>query len=295
MTWPPPPPSSDPWASAPDPDRDTSGEPHADPVVEPEPQPEPEPAPVDAGHTAAPEFYPPPAPPMPDAPPPMAPMGPPPDPVDGGWPSFHNAPPPVIPRSPMAPPPSKKPIWLAAAAVAAILVIGLVLWLLLPSGGDDTAQPATTTTTSAPPSADPKSEARLLRILPAGYRAGTCEAVAPPSGARAAASCGPNLDPGGPVAATYTVTEDGPALDTAFNAVVNGSTRVNCPGNIQSPGPWRRNATPQKVSGVLFCGIQQNRPIVAWTNVDESVVAVVESGPQGPTMEQLYAWWGSHS
>jgi hypothetical protein len=132
-------------------------------------------------------------------------------------------------------------------------------------------------------------------MLPAGYRAGTCETVAPPAGARAAARCGPNTDPGGPVSSTFTVAEDGAALDAAFNAVVNGSTRVNCPGNIQSPGPWRRNATPQKVSGVLFCGIQQNRPVVAWTNVDESLVVVAEAGPQGPNLDQLYLWWSSHS
>ena len=39
----------------------------------------------------------------------------------------------------------------------------------------------------------------------------------------------------------------------AFGAVVGDMQVVNCPGNIQSPGAWRRNATPQLVSGTLVC------------------------------------------
>ncbi|WP_422743660.1 hypothetical protein ACN27E_18535 [Mycobacterium sp. WMMD1722] len=310
MTWPPPPPSSDPWATGPEPDREPVSDvpddsaPAVEPVEEtppdepaaapPEPEPEvPDPAPpIDAGYTADAEYFPPPAVAMP--PTSVAAPAEPPPPAPESWTSYSHAPPPVIPRAPVAPPPSKKPIWLAAAAVTGIVVLGLIIWLVVPSGGHDAAPPATTTAEPTP-TADAAAEARLLGLLPAGYRSGVCETVAPPAGARAAASCGPNTDPGGPPSATFTIAEDGRALDAAFSAVVNGSTRVNCPGNIQSPGPWRRNATPQKVSGVLFCGIQQNRPVVAWTNVDESLVAVVQSGPQGPNLDQLYLWWSSHS
>lgn len=344
MTWPPPPPSSDPWAAEPEPqpadipdpfaesppDRHPEPEPetpagaapvpHDDgpPIVEAEPAPasaavhRPAPPsaqlttsdpalPIDAGYIADPtespyepdyRAAPPASPRLSPAPPPGPPIGPP---DDGAFSSPYHEPPRVVPRPQAPPPPSKKPIWLAAAAVAALVVVGVVVWLLIPSGGDDQPAPAAPPTTSAPRTADPQVQARLLSILPPGYRAGTCTAAAPPTGARAAASCGPNADPGGPVSATYTVAENAAAVDAAFNAVVNGSTRVNCPGNIQSPGPWRRNATPDKVSGILFCGIQQNRPVVAWTNVDESLVAVVTSGPQGPNLDQLYAWWGTHS
>jgi len=38
-----------------------------------------------------------------------------------------------------------------------------------------------------------------------------------------------------------------------FDDPLRGSTIVTRPGNIQSPGPWRRNATPQQVSGTLVC------------------------------------------
>ena len=89
------------------------------------------------------------------------------------------------------------------------------------------------------------------------------------------------LDPGGPLSATYTLVSDKAALDAAFDDIVRASTRVNCPGNIQSPGPWRRNATPQKTSGVLFCGIQEARPTVVWTDDDDLLVSTVQSGRRG--------------
>jgi hypothetical protein len=43
------------------------------------------------------------------------------------------------------------------------------------------------------------------------------------------------------------------SLRPLFDDPLRGSTIVTCPGNIQSPGPWRRNATPQQVSGTLVC------------------------------------------
>ncbi|MDT5173757.1 MAG: hypothetical protein QOG37_1008 [Mycobacterium sp.] len=57
------------------------------------------------------------------------------------------------------------------------------------------------------------------------------------------------------------VTTPSPSVDDAWDD--------GCPGNIQSPGPWRRNGTPQKTSGVLFGGIQESRPTVAWTDDDD--------------------------
>jgi hypothetical protein len=88
---------------------------------------------------------------------------------------------------------------------------------------------------------------------------------------------------------------DKTALDATFNHIVSGLHQSQLSRNIQSPGPWRRNATPQKTSGVLFCGIQESRPTVAGTDVDDILVRTVQSGPQGPTFDQLYAWWSSHS
>ncbi|MGE2717287.1 hypothetical protein ACQI4L_24790 [Mycolicibacterium litorale] len=317
MTWPPPPPSSDPWATGPGPDADperTDGtpdpeptadpvpeplwEPLADPVAESDPEPlaepidqpieqpidQPEAGPVE--HDAAPPFT---------EPDPPREYTPPPAPDPEGWSPVYNAPPPVVPRPQVAPPQQKKPVWLIAAAVAAVVVIGVVAWLLVPSGDDGGTAGAPTTTPSPTRTADPRAEAELRRLLPRGYAADACEMQTPPAGARAVASCGPNTDPGGPPSATFTIATDDTALDAAFNDVIEASSIVTCPGNIQSPGPWRRNATPQKVSGVLFCGLQGNRPVVAWTDTDAALVAVVKSGPQGPGLDQLYTWWTSHS
>jgi hypothetical protein len=108
-------------------------------------------------------------------------------------------------------------------------------------------------------------------------------------------TCNKNSDPGGPLTATYTLVDNKSALDAALDGIVQASTMVNCPGNIQSPGPWRRNATPDKTSGVLFCGVQDGRPTVAWTDDARLVISKVQSGPQGPTFDELYAWWSSHS
>jgi hypothetical protein len=214
---------------------------------------------------------------------------------DGGWPAAgYSAPPPVVPRPQVAPPQQKKPGWLIAAAVVGVIVVGVVVWLLVPSG--DGGSTSTSSTSASPTrTADPRAETQLRGLLPRGYAAEACEMQAPPEGALAKAACGANSDPGGPPSATYTIAADDTALDAAFNDVVEASSIVTCPGNIQSPGPWRRNATPQKVSGVLFCGLQANRPVVAWTNTDESLIAVVESGAQGPGLDQLYTWWSSHS
>jgi hypothetical protein len=51
--------------------------------------------------------------------------------------------------------------------------------------------------------------------------------------------------------------------DTALTAAFGGALRrldiVNCPGNIQSPGPWHSNAAPQKRSSTLIGGFPRWR------------------------------------
>ena len=93
-------------------------------------------------------------------------------------------------------------------------------------------------------------------MVPAGYPYDGCKTLSAPKNALAQVSCEQNSDAGGPQSATYTLVADKTALEAAFNDIVQAVTTVNCPGNIQSPGPWRRNATPDKISGVLFCGVR---------------------------------------
>jgi hypothetical protein len=132
-------------------------------------------------------------------------------------------------------------------------------------------------------------------MLPKGYAEESCEPGAAPEGALAQVNCGKNSDPDGPSSATYTLAKDRAGLDDVFKRATEAANRVDCPGNIQSPGPWRRNATPQEISGMLFCGLKDESPTVAWTDDDRLVVNVVHAGPSGPTFPQLYAWWSSHS
>ena len=207
----------------------------------------------------------------------------------GAWADKFDTPLIVNPR-PLRRHEHKPIVFLSAVSLLIVVVVGgLIFWLVRPP--PDTA--------SAPPSAAPTTPSpdadRLLRLVPAGYPSGVCKPVGASKDALAQVSCGRNSDTGGPLSATYTLVENKAALDAAFNAIVRASTMVNCPGNIQSPGPWRRNATPEKASGMLFCGVQGGRPTVAWTDDARLVVSEVQSGPEGPTFDELYAWWSSHS
>ncbi len=222
------------------------------------------------------------------------------DPFDLPGPGRFDAPLTVIPRQA---PPSQRPILLlAAAALIVVLVIGgLVYWLIrrppapaaAPAAAPATASSSTTAVTT--PSRTDAARVQLRGLLPRGYPPGACRDVPAGPGARARVQCGPNTDPGGPLSASYTLLTDRAALDVAFADVVGAAKQVNCPGNIQSPGPWRRNATPDRTAGMLFCGLTGGRPTVAWTTEAALLLSSVQSEPQGPTFEQLYGWWSSHS
>jgi serine/threonine kinase PknH len=213
---------------------------------------------------------------------------------EGPWSGgFQPPPPPVIPRVVTArakPNISVRPI---AIAVAIVVVLGgLGYWMF---GSSDDASPTepSATTTSATPVADARE--RLRTLLPPGYSEAACEPVATPKGAVAKFGCERNSDEGGPPLATYTLVADKAALKAAFEDIIKASNVVVCPGSIQSPGPWRRNATPQKVAGTLFCGYQRDLPTVAWTDDAELLVSAIRGDEKGPSLPQLYAWWTSHS
>jgi serine/threonine kinase PknH len=215
-----------------------------------------------------------------------------------GWPSEFGMPSPG-PHPPWATPRKRRRRLLrgAAAVVTLVVLSGVAIWLLHPShstptvsGPNNTTSPASTSTLSAA-----ETEARLFSLLPRGYLPGTCKPITPPKDALAAVSCEKNSDQDGPPSATYMLFSDATAQRDAFNRIAQGSTIIDCPGRIQSPGPWHRIATPDKTSGMLLCGTQQGNSLVAWTNDDELLVSVINAEPPGPTIDQLYAWWMSHS
>lgn len=199
-----------------------------------------------------------------------------------------------IPRAQHVAPKRRILVGLVGAGAAVIVIIGLVVWLAWP-----TSTPDATPTSNPPSTTTAPSEAatRLARALPAGYRAGTCT----PTGynaelAAAALSCRPNIDPGGPPTATYTLARNTTALRTLFDHEVAAATAVICPGNIQSPGPWRHLATPSATQGIVFCGIASGQPLLAWTNDAELLLARTQSeNTTGSGLDQLYTWWSSHS
>jgi serine/threonine-protein kinase len=121
---------------------------------------------------------------------------------------------------------------LVAIAVAGVLIIALSVWLIGRSPG-----PPGTAPTAAPPTtstAPPAALEDLRRLLPAGYPAEACTPAPSPDGATVI-TCGPNTDPGGPRSATYTLAAGPEALRTTFDQLVESTTVVVCPGNIQSP------------------------------------------------------------
>lgn len=181
------------------------------------------------------------------------------------------------------------------AGVAGLLAVGLAAWLLWPSPGtpDPSGAASPPSTTEKPVNA--AARAKLMGLLPPGYSAGACTQVDPANDAVAQVNCTRNVDADGPPSATYTLFGDEGGLQAGFDAVVRDAGVVVCPGNIQSPGPWRRNATPQQVSGTLVCGVREDRPTVAWTDDIVLLLGVVRADAEGPTLDRLYAWWSTHS
>lgn len=187
----------------------------------------------------------------------------------------------------------------------ALLVIGVV-WLTLSPAGVKTSQgitaapsaaqrgPAVAPTT-APTGPTLAADPQLASVVPQGYPPGACSAAPAPAGIRVADACGRNTDPDGPSAARYALATDPSALQRAFDRAASELKLVVCPGNIQSPGPWRRNATPGRVSGTLVCGMRGGVPTLAWTNDDALLLGVITGDPRGPDLPGLYRWWSSHS
>jgi serine/threonine kinase PknH len=218
--------------------------------------------------------------------------------ADSARPDEVATPPPMA-RPSWAAPPERRPRHLlgAAAVVAVVILSGLAIWLLHPSHPTPSVRstPKATPTATAPTPPPAETQARLFSLLPSGYPPGTCAAMTSTKEALAEVSCGNNVDPGGPLSATYMLFPDAATLGDTFNGIAATSNITECPGRIQSPGAWHRSATPDQISGTLLCGNHNGNPIVAWTNDSELVVSVVHAEPPGPTIDQLYAWWTSHS
>lgn len=199
-------------------------------------------------------------------------------------------------------------VW-AAATLAGGALLGLIGWSVTRDRGGPagTAAPAapvppvTSTPAASPVPTAPRlvpavaTDAALQALLPAGFPAGACTAeaeVAP--GVLGALTCGPNTDPGGPASARYILTANPAELEAQFQDVLTATRQQDCPGRIQSPGPWRKNSSPDQVAGTLYCGTRSDGTVVlAWTDTARSVLAVLDSPPG--TQSATYSWWTNHS
>lgn len=198
-----------------------------------------------------------------------------------------SPPPPLFTATPSRSGPSKKALAVSAVVLVGVLLIVFAGWSLLTSDDSAGTQAGPTPTPSA---ADVQ---RVKRLVPKGYLDDDCT---PTSGTdRPSLTCSSNADPGGPQLATYAMYPDQQSLQEAFSATTATFDRMVCPGNIQSPGPWRRNAAPTQVAGTLFCGTQGGQAVVVWTSDAQSLLNVAEAGAQGPSLAQLYTWWTFHS
>ena len=182
--------------------------------------------------------------------------------------------------------------WLILGGAAAGVLVAVVLAWLAFTGHHDTAAPISHPQTTATPAPPPRK-----MVLPSGYPPSACtrqDSTDP--GTEVLMTCGPNQDPGGPIAGNYSLARDAQSLQNALTHVIGGATTVICPGNIDSPGPWRRLADPATPKGTLFCGIGgDGRPLIAWTFDLDRFLAVVHSAPGPDGLNTLYAWWASHS
>ncbi|MGJ6127043.1 hypothetical protein QN239_31120 [Mycolicibacterium sp. Y3] len=185
--------------------------------------------------------------------------------------------------------PSKRARMAATAAVLVVVaVIGLSVWAVLrPNGAEGQGSNAST---SELPSQG--NVAQVEGMLPKGYSSENCAATSDTS--RPSLTCGPSAEPGGPQTALYSIEPDQGALNQAFTQTIAAFARVNCPGNIQSPGPWRHSGSDAP-AGTLFCGTHDGQDVIVWTDEQRTLLSVVRGAPQGPSLDQLYTWWTNHS
>ncbi|MEB3061486.1 serine/threonine-protein kinase [[Mycobacterium] zoologicum] len=191
--------------------------------------------------------------------------------------------------------PAKRALLIRLAAIF-VVVVGLITWLMNRSGSDDFAVDSDDSgaSQSTVTVANAEAEARLLKLLPAGYPEGTCKSTQPLDGAIAAMTCGRNVDPGGPPSAIYSLFEDAEAMRQSFDNTTHSSTVVECPNKILSPGAWHA-ANSQEKSGMLLCANRQGAPLLAWSNEKHLVIGSVRSEHNTPSLEQIYSWWSLHS
>ena len=230
------------------------------------------------------------------------------------WSPAGNTPPQLLGQPPYYPPPPAAPRrnpWPILAGVAILLVAILAavsIWVVTrPENKNDKANVDETTTTSRTTTTETSSlatsgaSARLFSLLPKGYASGVCqpENVNPTAiwhNALAIVKCGASSDPGGPPSALYGLFPDLDTLTDAFNATTPSERREsNCPQGKASPGNWWNDDNPNIVVGQIECLYNGDDPEFQWSNTSELMIGSVTGSQQGPTLDDLYAWWTKYT
>jgi hypothetical protein len=159
-----------------------------------------------------------------------------------------------------------------------ILVVGAGLSTRLVLRPSPTSGQASVPVTVADQPAPPATVdlARLRGLLPSGYSPSSCKPENSLREVLAEVACAGNSDPDGLPSANYTVVRDKAALQAVFREILKGTRIVVCPGNIQSPGPWRRNANPREVAGTPACAQDNGQPLVVWTTDASLLLSVLQ-------------------
>ena len=86
------------------------------------------------------------------------------------------------------------------------------------------------------------------------------------------------------------------SLQGAFDATYKTDAPADCPGQGRSSGTWSKNNQPDVVMGQIACATYNTtEPQLMWTQQTNMVFTLVAGTPNGPTLDQLYTWWTSHS
>lgn len=188
-------------------------------------------------------------------------------------------PPPARARGPQRPPP------VAAAVVAVLAVLAVLGYVVLRPAGDDD-QPA------AEPVPDPPSRAQpLLELVSGHHPSGSC-AGREEAGEVVVSCTEDGIDV--PTSATYRQVGSPDELAAVFDRAVKDLDVVVCPGNIQSPGPWRRTGATSP-AGTVVCGTRGEIPTVAWTTEKHNLLSVISTDPSRRALDVLYTWWSRNS
>jgi serine/threonine kinase PknH len=157
-------------------------------------------------------------------------------------------------------------------------------WVLWPSG----------TSASSTPTVDAEAQNRLTALLPAGYSEDACTPAEASKGAVAMVNCEEHQR-WWAAFGDLRANEGRSRAERRGRRGPCGRRRRRLPGQHSVAGSVASQRHPAEGRRTLVCGMPHGQPQVVWTNDAQLVLNVVRAGPEGPTLDQMYAWWSDHS